>query len=241
MAYKCSVKGVAYPESEGITWKQLRPSIQEFIKTFRADWNDDDFISYDALNDLMRAYIANINAEEIKEHQALARKIQERFATEDQLRPMNMQIEAELTFGEKLADKIASFGGSWGFIIIFFLVLLIWMGINVYALRNRGFDPYPFILLNLVLSCLAAIQAPVIMMSQNRQEDKDRARNEYDFKVNVKAEAEVRLLHEKIDHLLLHQHQNMVELFQLNLDLMQQIQQRWDALDSRFKTKDQQT
>jgi uncharacterized membrane protein len=108
--------------------------------------------------------------------------------------------------------------------------IFVWMGINVFYLFNKGFDPYPFILLNLILSCLAALQAPVIMMSQNRQEDKDRERAEYDFKVNLKAETEIRLLHEKLDHILLHQNQSMVELFQLHLDILQQMQHRIDSL-----------
>ncbi len=108
------------------------------------------------------------------------------------------------------------------------------MAANILLLSDKGFDPYPFILLNLVLSCLAALQAPVIMMSQNRQETKDRKRAEYDFKVNLKAEIEVRLLHEKLDHMLLYQHHNTSEMFQLQIDMMQQIQQRWDDMNTRI-------
>ncbi len=115
-----------------------------------------------------------------------------------------------LTFGQKAADKIAKFGGSWTFIISFFIVLASWIAFNVYVLNNKGFDPYPFILLNLILSCLASIQAPIIMMSQNRQEEKDRERAEWDLKINEKAEAEIREISKKLDILML-QHQGLAQ------------------------------
>ncbi len=115
-----------------------------------------------------------------------------------------------LTIGQKAADKIAKFGGSWTFIISFFIVLASWIAFNVYALNNKGFDPYPFILLNLILSCLASIQAPIIMMSQNRQEEKDRERAEWDLKINEKAEAEIREISKKLDILML-QHQGLAQ------------------------------
>lgn len=116
----------------------------------------------------------------------------------------------KLTIGQLAADKIARFGGSWTFIISFFMVLIIWISYNVYALNNKGFDPYPFILLNLILSCLASIQAPIIMMSQNRQEEKDRERAEWDLKINEKAEAEVRDISKKLDILMI-QHQGLAQ------------------------------
>ena len=100
---------------------------------------------------------------------------------------------------------MASFGGSWRFLILFAAFMVAWMGLNTWLLASRAFDPYPYILLNLVLSCLAAVQAPVIMMSQNRQEARDRLRAKNDYLVNLKAELEIRLLHEKLDHLLRHQ------------------------------------
>jgi uncharacterized membrane protein len=122
--------------------------------------------------------------------------------------------EQPLTFGQRWADRIARFGGSWTFIGIFLFLMLVWMAINVFEL-HPPFDPYPFILLNLMLSCLAALQAPVIMMSQNRQNEKDRINAEHDYQVNRKAEAEIQLLHEKLDRLLeLHhlQHESVEEL-----------------------------
>jgi len=118
---------------------------------------------------------------------------------------INKKFKRQLTFGERVSDKLSEIAGSWIFIISFFIALAFWITINSILIIFRPFDPYPFILLNLVLSCLAAIQAPIILMSQNRQADKDRLQAEYDYKVNLKAELEIRNLHEKIDHLLMYQ------------------------------------
>jgi uncharacterized membrane protein len=132
-------------------------------------------------------------------------------------------FDEKLSFGDRLADKIAAIGGSWRFIIGFGVFLLLWITANSVVLFWRPADPYPFILLNLILSCLAAIQAPIIMMSQNRQEAKDRMRAEHDYRVNLKAELEIRHLHEKIDHLLLHQWERLVEIQQVQLELLNEL------------------
>jgi uncharacterized membrane protein len=121
---------------------------------------------------------------------------------------------------------VASFGGSWTFIVVFALVLAAWISINGAALLARPFDPYPFILLNLILSCLAAIQAPIIMMSQNRMEAKDRLRSENDYQVNLKAELEIRHLNEKLDVLLKHQWQKLLEIQQIQMDFMKELMRR---------------
>ena len=134
-----------------------------------------------------------------------------------------MQFERKWTLGERLADRIAEFGGSWTFLICFGVFMLIWITANSLILFWRPIDPYPFILLNLVLSCLAAIQAPIIMMSQNRQEAKDRLRSQHDYQVNLKAELEIRQLHEKVDHLLVHQWERLVEIQEIQLELLSEI------------------
>jgi len=131
-----------------------------------------------------------------------------------------------MTFGQRIADKVASFGGSWKFIISFGVFLLIWFLLNIIWLANKGFDPYPFILLNLILSSLAALQAPVIMMSQNRQEEKDRERGKKDYMVNLKSELEIRMLHEKIDHLIMHQQQELLEIQKVQIEMMNDILKR---------------
>lgn len=127
------------------------------------------------------------------------------------------------TFGQRVADKVADFGGSWTFIISFMVFLLLWIAFNVFWLNNKGFDPYPFILLNLILSCIAALQAPIIMMSQNRQEAKDRERAEKDFIINLKAEQEIRVLQQKLDHILKHQHEELMAIQQQQLQMMEQL------------------
>jgi uncharacterized membrane protein len=145
----------------------------------------------------------------LKEHEVLSRNV-------------NVEFERKLTLGERMADSLATYAGSWRFIIIFMLVLLVWIVVNTVVLIQRPFDPYPFILLNLVLSCIAAIQAPVIMMSQNRQEAKDRLRSEYDYRVNLKAELEIRQLHEKMDHLLVTQWQRLLEIQEMQMELIEE-------------------
>jgi uncharacterized membrane protein len=139
------------------------------------------------------------------------------------------QDKAKYTFGEKIADKVAAFGGSWNFIIFFFLILMGWIAVNTTWIVQRPFDPYPFILLNLILSCLAAIQAPVIMMSQNRKEAKDRKRAEEDYVVNMKAEIEIRNLHQKIDLLTLEQMKNLFEIQKVQCNLLEELHQKLDA------------
>ena len=134
--------------------------------------------------------------------------------------------EQEITFVQKLADKVAEFGGSWGFIIFFMTFLFAWIFLNVFWLSNHGFDPYPFILLNLILSCIAAIQAPVIMMSQNRQEEKDRERAKKDYMINLKSELEIRMLDDKIDHLVMHQQQELIEIQKVQIEMMNDILNR---------------
>jgi uncharacterized membrane protein len=127
------------------------------------------------------------------------------------------------TLGQKMADGVASFGWSWRFIIIFWAILLLWIATNAFFLMNKGFDPYPFILLNLVLSCLAAIQAPIIMMSQNRKEEIDRKRAEDDYIINLKAETQIRNMDEKINILVIEQMKKMFKLQTGQLELLEEI------------------
>ncbi|MFN6039300.1 MAG: DUF1003 domain-containing protein, partial [Bacteroidota bacterium] len=130
------------------------------------------------------------------------------------------------SWGDRMADRIASFGGSWRFVIIFLLFLFCWIIFNLFDFAYLNFDPYPFILLNLILSSLAALQAPVIMMSQNRVEAKDRLRAEHDYQINLKAEIEIRSLHQKMDHLLMKQMQHLTEIQQLQIDLLEKIRKQ---------------
>lgn len=132
----------------------------------------------------------------------------------------------ELSRGQKISDKVARFGGSWTFIITFFAILLVWITFNVLALAADRFDPYPFILMNLILSCIAALQAPIIMMSQNRQEEKDRKRAENDYLINLKAELEVRSLNQKMHLLMEEQLKSLFESQARQLELLESINEK---------------
>ena len=140
----------------------------------------------------------------------------------------NICGKKKLTFGETLSDKLADLGGSWTFIIFFFLFLAVWIAANtaLWIFFNKEIDKYPFILLNLMLSCIAALQAPVIMMSQNRQESRDRQRAEHDYKINLKAELEIRFLHEKIDLLLKKHWSRLMQIQQMQIDVMEEIKRK---------------
>jgi uncharacterized membrane protein len=135
-------------------------------------------------------------------------------------------VEEPSTFGGKLADKVASFGGSWRFIMLFTSILVVWIVLNAFWLHNTGFDPYPFILLNLILSCIAALQAPIIMMSQNRQAQKDRKQAENDYLINLKTEIELRNLHQKIDLLMVEQMKTLFEIQKEQLEVLERIENR---------------
>jgi uncharacterized membrane protein len=202
----------------------LEEPIVQMIREKHPEWSSEGFICLADLYLFRARYVAEILKTSSQEIYCLEKEM----VKEEQpvSRNLNREFESSLTLGERLSDGLANFGGSWTFIGIFMAMMVIWMGINGFALLEKPFDPFPYILLNLVLSCLAAIQAPVIMMSQNRQEAKDRLRAEHDFVVNLKAEIEIRKLHERMDHLLMHQWQHLMDLQQLQVHLMEEINQR---------------
>jgi len=202
----------------------IRPSLLEFIQKKLPDLDTKGFICLDDLGEFRKDYIKEVLEDEIGELSVLDHEVIESLEQHEILSSdISKQFEKKLTFGERLSDHIASFGGSWRFIILFGTVLFGWIILNAILLLNRGFDPYPFILLNLILSCLAAIQAPIIMMSQNRSEARDRLRAENDYKINLKAELEIRHLHEKIDHLLRRQYNRLFEIQQIQIELLEEI------------------
>ena len=208
----------------GMIAELIRPSLLEFIKKKLPDLDNKAFICFDDLGEFRKDYIKEVLEDEIGELSALDHEVIQSLEQHEILSAdISKQFERKLTFGERLSDHIAEFGGSWKFLISFGAVLLIWIAINGVVLVTRAFDPYPFILLNLILSCLAAVQAPIIMMSQNRAEARDRLRAENDYKVNLKAELEIRHLHEKIDHLLRRQYNRLFEIQQIQIELLEEI------------------
>lgn len=201
--------------------------VAEVIRRERPDWSPDGSICQEDLNRYRIRYIEAILATEKGELSSLEQEVVTSLSRQETLSSnIDEDFTRDLPLGARLADRIADVGGSWWFIGGFALFLLIWVGINSVVLLWRPFDPYPFIFLNLLLSCLAAIQAPVIMMSQNRQETRDRLRSENDYRVNLKAELEIRHLNEKLDHLLSHQWERLVEIQQVQLELMAEITRR---------------
>lgn len=205
----------------------VRDPIVEIIMKKNPDWSSDGFICLDDLNHFKTEYVRTILEADKGELSTLEKQVMRSLRKEKLLsKNINIEFEEQLTLGDRLADKIAEFGGSWRFIGIFAAILLVWIAMNTAVLIWKPFDPYPYILLNLVLSCLAAMQAPIIMMSQNRQEDKDRLRAQHDYLINLKAELEIRNLHEKMDHLLKNQWQRLLEIQAIQTELMEGLGQK---------------
>jgi len=212
---------------EEINSLDLREGIFNLIKKDHPDFEKDCSITLDDLNRYRRLYMATLIAEEKGEMDVIDRDVMDAIKNNSVLSEnIEDELEGQLTIGQKLADKIASFGGSWTFIISFFSFIIVWMGINIWLLTTKPFDPFPFILLNLILSCLAAIQAPIIMMSQNRKEQKDRQRGEHDYKINLKAELEIKLLSEKIDHMIVHQNKKLLEIQEIQTDYLDDLMKK---------------
>jgi uncharacterized membrane protein len=213
-----------YPKNELVSGKVIREALLNEIRKDHPGFTEDQFISLSELNVYRHRYIESTLKEEFGSLSQLESAVLESIKKGELIaEDIDETIEKKLTLGQKFADKLAEFGGSWAFISLFALFIFLWIITNVYLLMAKPFDPYPFILLNLILSCIAAVQAPVIMMSQNRQEEKDRERSKHDYKVNLKAELEIRMLHEKIDHLILNQQQKLWEMQQIQIEMLEDI------------------
>jgi uncharacterized membrane protein len=201
--FRSDVSGREYPVSQKVAGSSLNDKIVDFIRQESPDFTTNHCLSVAELKDYRERYIVHHLSAQTGKVTDLAKNVMESIAGDTILADaIEDENNSDATLGQRVADKVATFGGSWTFIISFIVFLLLWIGFNAFILLNKGFDPYPFILLNLILSCLAALQAPVIMMSQNRQEEKDRERAKKDYMINLKAELEIKLLHEKMDRLL---------------------------------------
>lgn len=224
----CGVCGRRLPHRELVAADLVRPQIAALLTARTPDWRRTGLVCREDLGTARRAYVEKMLREERGELTRLDHAVIDSIAERGTLSAdtANDYHEA-LSFGDRMADRVAAFGGSWTFILSFAAVLVVWIGFNSAMLFAAGrFDPYPYILLNLVLSCLAAIQAPLIMMSQRRQEAKDRLRSENDYAVNLKAELEIRQIQEKLDHLLIRQWQRLAEIQQIQLEIMEDLDRR---------------
>ncbi|WP_339924290.1 DUF1003 domain-containing protein [uncultured Cyclobacterium sp.] len=209
---------------EVVNGNEIRDGIFDFIKSHYPDFTRESSISIGELNKYRRLYLTKLIEQENGDLAAIDKDVMDAIRNNSILSE-NLQedMDTAITLGQRMADKIASFGGSWTFIIAFFSFLTLWIVANIWLLASHTFDPYPFILLNLMLSCIAAIQAPIIMMSQNRQGQKDRQRAELDYKINLKSELEIQLLNEKIDHLLVHQNKKLLEVQEVQIDYLEDL------------------
>jgi len=223
VTFKSAISGLEFPEKEIVSGKTIRITLLKLIKEDHPDFDESQFIANSELNVYREKYISKFLQSEVGELSDLQKRVIKSLRSD---KSIVKKVEDEIdnrTFGQVVADKVASFGGSWTFIISFFIFITLWIGSNVILLLNKGFDPYPFILLNLILSCIAALQAPVIMMSQNRQEEKDRERAKKDYMINLKSELEIRMLDEKLDHLIMHQQQELIEIQKVQIEMMNDI------------------
>lgn len=229
--FKSDLSNKSFPSAEKISGKSVRKSILELIQKDNPKFTKDMFLSDTELNTYRQKYIESFLEKQLGELTTLEKTVLNSLKDQTTLTDKLDGDEPQaMTYGERIADKVADFGGSWTFIISFAVFLLIWICTNIYWLGNKGFDPYPFILLNLILSSIAAIQAPVIMMSQNRQEDKDRERGRNDYMINLKSELEIRMLHEKIDHMIISQQEEVLEIHKVQTDLMNDILKRIEKM-----------
>lgn len=231
-SFVCPVCNLSKPVIDGRPAELVLGPVGELIKKQHPDWGPEHTICTSCLRKFRMEYVEDTLEAQRGELTRVEDAVMDSLKEQEILsRNINPEFDRKLSFGQRLADRVADFGGSWRFIIIFLATLLIWIAINSMFLLRRPFDPYPYILLNLVLSCIAAIQAPVIMMSQNRQEDKDRLRADHDYQVNLKAEIEIRQLHIKLDQLINHSWERLLEIQKIQIDLMEDMADK-DRKDS---------
>ena len=229
--FVCQICKKEFKPGEVMPGEFVREPIAEMIRRSHPDWSSEGFICLQDLKRFRMDYVQHALEQERGELSALEGEVIRSIREQEVLsRDVDKEYERRLTLGERAADRLASFGGSWHFIGLFSVIIVIWIAINSVALLEHRFDPYPFILLNLVLSCIAALQAPIIMMSQNRQEAKDRLRSEYDYRVNLKAELEIRHLNAKVDQLMTHQWTRLMEIQRIQMELLEE-QAHISALD----------
>jgi uncharacterized membrane protein len=220
----CEVCGQEFCYTKLFPVRLIQNSIIESALQKHPHINRNGFVCYPDLRELRTHYVEKLLLQDKGALSSLDKEVLESMQSQEVLSEnVNKKFDRDLTFGEKLADKVAQFGGSWKFITSFLAILILWMIFNSFILYNRVFDPYPYILLNLVLSCLAAIQAPIILMSQNRQAEKDHLRANEDYCTNLKAELEIQQLHSKLDLFMKRQWETLIELQKMQLELTEDL------------------
>ncbi|MFN5183230.1 MAG: DUF1003 domain-containing protein [Bacteroidota bacterium] len=224
---KCSVTGKPIENNRTLVLSEIQIPLRNFINSKFPDIKLADKISDEGYELLLNEYVEMLLSTDRGELSRLELEVISSIK-ESEIISSHIQFTDQdtVSWGDRMADKLASFGGSWYFVLIFMGFLGAWILFNLYASPINRFDTFPFILLNLILSSIAALQAPVIMMSQNRAEAKDRKRSEHDYQINLKAEIEIRSLNQKMDHLLMKQMQHLTEIQQLQIDLLEKIRKQ---------------
>lgn len=223
----CQLCGRVGRRGELVRSDSVRAQVARHIASKKPDWNGTSFICRRCLALESGSYVVAELERERGELSTIERELATKSGESQLLAEhLDEEFQRSTTFGQRAADATARIGGSWGFVSGFGLVLVAWIVLNSAVLASRAFDPYPYILLNLALSCLAALQAPIIMMAQNRQAARDRAQADQDFRVNLKAEIAIMNLHEKLDHLLHAQWEHLLELQQIQIDMLSELEQR---------------
>ena len=226
-AHRCQVCGNTFSGHNILPAALVRDSLVALITARLPAWDPAGFICRNCLNGLRTEFVRSEMAKDRGEISALEEEVMKSLHDGALLAGnLNTEFDQSLTFGEHLSDRVAEFGGSWHFIITFFVMMTLWIIANSIYLLFQPFDPYPYILLNLGLSLLAAVQAPIILMSQNRQESRDRLRAENDYQVNLKSELEVRTISEKLDLLIHHQWAHLWEIQQIQTEMIQDMMGR---------------
>jgi uncharacterized membrane protein len=227
--FQSDISNKTFSLAERIPGLIVQPNILALIQQENPNFTADSHLAISEVNHYREKYLRALLERERLAISELEGTVLTSLTNETTLADkLEFEDDTDNSFGQKLADKVAAFGGSWAFILLFVGFLLLWIVINVFILVTKPFDPYPFIFLNLILSFIAALQAPVIMMSQNRQEEKDRSRAKKDYMINLKAELEIRMLHEKIDHLILHQQQDLLEIQNIQVDMLKDVLNKFE-------------
>lgn len=227
----CVICGQHFSASEGLFLRDLNDTLKQEVFNRALSARNSSFVCLKDLQQIRLENMQSIIDQDLEKDRKMNAELQKELASDHYvIRNLNDTADGQLTRGQRMADAVAKFGGSWGFIISFAVILVVWMTINVVHLFGVNFDPYPFILLNLFLSCVAAIQAPIIMMSQNRQAERDRFDAENDYRTNTKSEMEIRILHKKIDQMNEVQWPHILDIEKMQIEDMSEIENEIQSL-----------
>lgn len=224
---ECAICHKVFAPTDVYPLSLVRHTVLTIAKTKYPQLEEESFVCYPDLRKMHALYFEEVMKQERGALSQLEKDVLQNISEHEILSEnINEQFEETLTVGDRIADKIAQFGGSWTFILLFGIVLFSWMGVNSFQYLQGSFDPYPYIFLNLVLSCLAAIQAPVIMMSQNRQSAKDRLSQEKDYQINLKSELQIRQLNARLELFMKHHWQKMHELSRMQEEIVHEVEDK---------------